>query len=116
MVQVRASAKYARVSPTKVRQLTSLITGEHVEEARRILTFSDKAAAEPLGKVLKSAVANAQNNEGLDPDMLWVTNAYADQGPMLKRWRPRALGRATRINKRTSHITVLVGTPDEVAT
>lgn len=113
MAQTRATAKYVRVSPSKVRQLTNLISGEHVEEARRILRFSGKGAAAPLAKVLNSAVANAENNDGLDPDDLWVNNAIVDEGPTLKRWRPRALGRAYRIRKRTSHITVIVGTRDE---
>ncbi len=105
----KATAKYVRVSPTKVRQLTRLITGEHVAEASRILEFSGKGAAEPLNKVLRSAVANAENNDGLDPDELWVTKAFVDEGPTLKRYRPRAMGRAYRIRKRTSHITVVVG-------
>ncbi|MBW3578392.1 MAG: 50S ribosomal protein L22 [Actinobacteria bacterium] len=110
MAQTKATAKYVRVSPTKVRQLTDLVKGEHVEEARRILDFSGKGAARPLRKVLDSAIANAENNDGLDPDELWVMNAYADDGPTLRRWQPRALGRAYRIRKRTSHITVVVGT------
>ena len=109
---MRATAKYVRVSPPKVRQLTGLIKGEHVEEARRILRFSDKGAARPLLKVLDSAVANAENNDGLDPDELWVSNAFVDEGPTLNRWRPRALGRAYRVRKRTSHITVVVGTKE----
>jgi large subunit ribosomal protein L22 len=101
-----------RVSPNKVRQLTRLIVGAPVDEARRILTFADKGAAEPLLKVLNSAVANAENNDDLDPDELIVDNAFADEGPTLKRYQPRALGRAYRIRKRTSHITVVV-TPAE---
>jgi large subunit ribosomal protein L22 len=109
-MQARATAKFVRVSPTKARQLTRLISGEHVEEARRILAFSDKGAAEPILKVLTSAIANAENNEGLDPDELWVDNAFADEGPTLRRYQPRALGRAYRIRKRTSHITIVVGT------
>ncbi|HEX2026888.1 MAG TPA: 50S ribosomal protein L22 [Nitriliruptorales bacterium] len=113
MAQTKATAKHVRVSPWKVRQLTALIRGEHVEEARRILRLSGKGAGKPLGKVLDSAVANAENNDGLDPDELWVLAAYADEGPMLRRWQPRALGRAYRIRKRTSHITVVVGTRDE---
>ncbi len=112
MAETKATAKYVRVSPWKVRQLTNLIRGEHVEEARRILRFSGKGAATPLAKVLNSAVANAENNDGLDPDELWVTNAFVDEGPTMKRWRPRALGRAYRVRKRTSHITVVVGTRD----
>ncbi len=105
---VRATAKYVRVSPTKVQQLTRLIAGEHVGEARRILTMSDKGAAKPLLKVLESAIANAENNDGLDPDDLFVDTAFADQGPTLKRFQPRAMGRAYQIRKRTSHITVVV--------
>ena len=113
MAQVKATAKYVRVSPPKVRQLTGLISGEHIEEARRILQFSGKGAAQPLSKVLNSAVANAENNDGIDPDDLWVVAAFADEGPTLKRWRPRAHGRAYRIRKRTSHITVVVGTRED---
>ena len=108
ITQVKATAKYVRVSPTKVRQLTRLIKGEHVDEALRILQFSDKGAARPLRKVLESAIANAENNDGLDPDELYVFNAFVDEGPTLKRYQPRALGRAYRIRKRTSHITVVV--------
>ena len=109
ITQVKATAKYVRVSPTKVRQLTPLIKGEHVDQAIRILQFSDKpAAAKPLLKVLNSAIANAENNDGLDPDDLYVVNAFADEGPTLKRYQPRALGRAYKIRKRTSHITVVV--------
>ena len=115
MAQVKAVAKYVRVSPWKARQMTELIKGEHVAEATRILQFAGKAAAEPVGKVLKSAIANAENNEGLDPDELWVANAFVDEGPTLKRWQPRALGRAYRIRKRTSHITVVVGSPEEAS-
>ena len=111
-VQTRATARYVRVSPPKVRQLTRAINGEHVEEARRILSFAQKGAAEPLLKVLNSAIANAENNDGLDPDELWVRTAFVDEGPTLRRFRPRALGRAYRIRKRTSHITVVVGTKE----
>ncbi len=110
--KVKATAKYVRVSPTKVRQLTRLIAGQHVDEARRILQFADKGAAQPLLKVLNSAIANAENNDDLDPDELFVDQAFADEGPTLKRYQPRALGRAYRIRKRTSHITVVV-TPAE---
>ena len=110
--KVKATAKYVRVSPTKVRQLTRLIAGQHVDEARRILQFADKGAAKPLLKVLNSAIANAENNDDLDPDELFVDQAFADEGPTLKRYQPRALGRAYRIRKRTSHITVVV-TPAE---
>jgi large subunit ribosomal protein L22 len=113
ITKVKATAKYVRVSPYKVRQLTPLIVGKPVGEAQQILQFSEKvAAAKPLLKVLNSAVANAENNDELDPDELLVHQAFADEGPTLKRYQPRALGRAYRIRKRTSHITVVV-TPAE---
>jgi large subunit ribosomal protein L22 len=111
--RVKATAKYVRISPTKVRQVTRLIVGQHVDEARRILTFADKRAGGPVLKVLESAIANAENNDGLDPDDLVVANAFADEGPTLKRFQPRALGRAYRIRKRTSHITVVVAPAEE---
>ena len=112
-IQSKAIGRYVRVSPPKARQLTRVITGEHVEEARRILRFASKGAAEPVLKVLNSAIANAENNQGLDPDELWVDQAFVDEGPTLKRIRPRALGRAYRIRKRTSHITVVVATKEQ---
>jgi large subunit ribosomal protein L22 len=114
LTQVKATARYVRVSPYKVRQLTPLIVGKPVDEARRILSFTDKtAASKPLLKVLESAIANAENNDGLDPDDLVVHRAFADEGPTLKRYQPRALGRAYRIRKRTSHITVVVSPAQE---
>jgi large subunit ribosomal protein L22 len=113
ITKVKATAKYVRVSPYKVRQLTRLIVGQPVGEAQRVLTFADKGAAKPLSKVLASAVANAENNDGLDPDELVVHAAYADEGPTLKRYQPRALGRAYRVRKRTSHITVVVSPAEE---
>lgn len=113
ITRVKATARYVRVSPSKVRQLTPLIVGKPIDEARRILTFADKGAAAPLRKVLESAVANAENNDGLDPDDLIVYRAFADEGPTLKRYQPRALGRAYRIRKRTSHITVVVAPAEE---
>jgi len=111
--KVKATAKYVRVSPNKVRQLTRLIVGQPVQEAQRLLEFADKGAARPLLKVLNSAIANAENNDDLDPDELIVDRAYADEGPTLKRFQPRALGRAYRIRKRTSHITVVVAPAEE---
>ena len=111
--KVRATARYVRVSPSKVRQLTRLIVGAPVAEAQRILEFSDKGAARPLLKVLNSAIANAENNDGLDPDELVVDRAVADEGPTLKRFQPRAMGRAYQIRKRTSHITVVVRDQDD---
>lgn len=113
LTKVRATAKYVRVAPNKVRQLTRLIKGQHVDEARRILQFSDKGASEPLLKVLESAIANAENNDGLNPDDLFVENAYVDEGPTLRRYQPRAMGRAYRIRKRTSHISVIVAPIEE---
>ena len=112
-VQVRATAKYVHVSASKIRQLTPLIVGRPVAEAATILRLSGKAVAEPILKVLGSAVANAENNDGYDPEELVVANAYADEGPTMKRFRPRAQGRAYRIRKRTSHITVVVAPAEE---
>ncbi|MCU1460710.1 MAG: ribosomal protein bacterial type [Acidimicrobiales bacterium] len=108
-LSVRALARYVRVSPTKVRQVLDLIRGQDVQRAREILRFCDRDAAEVVGKVLDSAVANADANHELhDSEELYVSACYADEGPTLKRWRPRARGRATRIRKRTCHVTVLV--------
>ena len=108
-VRVRAVARYVRVSPYKARQVADQIRGKDLEEARYITRFSPKGAARLVGKVLESAAANAENNNGLRAEDLVVVNCYVDEGPTLKRWRPRALGRATRIRKRTSHITVILG-------
>lgn len=108
-VRVRAVARYVRISPSKARQIADLIRGKKLEEARYITGFSPTNAARLVGKVLESAVANAENNDGLRADDLMVANCYVDDGPTLKRWRPRAMGRATRIRKRTSHITVILG-------
>ncbi|MQA83203.1 MAG: 50S ribosomal protein L22 [Streptosporangiales bacterium] len=106
--EARAQARYIRVAPRKVRRMVDLIRGLPVDEAQAVLRFAPQAASEPVGKVLASAVANAENNAGLDTDTLWVSRAWVDEGPVLKRLRPRAQGRAYRVNKRTSHITVTV--------
>ena len=106
--RARAVARYVHMSPTKVRRMVALVKGRPVQEALDILRFSPQAAAEPLAKVVASAAANAENNHDMDRDTLVVTVAYADEGPTLKRIRPRAQGRAYRIRKRTSHITVEV--------
>jgi large subunit ribosomal protein L22 len=90
-----------------------LVRGLPVEEARHVLAFTDRRAADPVAKVLNSAVANAEHNFALDSDELVVAEAFADEGPTLKRWRPRARGRATRIRKRTCHITIVVSEEDE---
>ena len=107
-METRATARYVRVSPRKVRLVTDLIKGKDLTVARQILEYSPRAAARIVLKVLSSATANAENNNKLSPESLFVTRAYVDEGPTLKRFRPRALGRATRINKRTSHITVVL--------
>jgi large subunit ribosomal protein L22 len=107
-MKVRAQAKHIRQSPYKVRRVLDLVRGLPVEEARHVLAFTDRRAADPVTKVLNSAVANAEHNFALDSGELVVAEAFADEGPTLKRWRPRARGRATRIRKRTSHITIVV--------
>src|SRR6478609_7301326 len=103
-----AKARFVRVSPTKARRVIDLVRGKSVTEALHILRWSPQAASEPVAKVIASAAANAQNNNGLDPATLVVATVYADEGPTAKRIRPRAQGRAFRIRKRTSHITVVV--------
>ncbi|MGZ8785400.1 MAG: 50S ribosomal protein L22 [Acidimicrobiia bacterium] len=112
-MKVRAQAKHIRQSPYKVRRVLDLVRGLSVEEARHVLAFTDRRAADPVTKVLNSAVANAEHNFALDSDELVVAEAFADEGPTLKRWRPRARGRATRIRKRTCHITIVVSEEDE---
>jgi large subunit ribosomal protein L22 len=109
----RASARYVRVTPQKARRVVDLIRGLPAAEAQALLRFAPQSASEPVGKVLDSAVANAEHNHDLDTTGLVVREAYVDEGPTLKRFRPRAQGRAYRIRKRTSHITVVVGTPDD---
>ena len=103
-----AKARFVRVSATKARRVIDLVRGKSVSEALDILRWAPQAASEPVAKVIASAAANAQNNEGLDPSTLVVATVYADEGPTAKRIRPRAQGRAFRIRKRTSHITVIV--------
>jgi large subunit ribosomal protein L22 len=104
----RAVAKYIRISPYKVREVLDIVRGQHVLRAAEILKFSERDAAITVGKVLASAVANARNNDGIDEDELYVSACYADEGVTIKRFRPRARGRAGRIRKRTCHITVIV--------
>ena len=106
--EVRAIARYIRMSPYKVRRVLDQIRGRSYREALIILEFMPYKAGEPILKVLRSAVANAENNEGLDPETLVVSQAYADGGPSLRRYRPRAQGRAYQIRKPTCHITVMV--------
>jgi large subunit ribosomal protein L22 len=104
----RAIARHVRVSPMKARRVVNLVRGLPAREALTVLQFAPRSASEPVYKVLASAIANAENNERLDPDSLLVAEAYVDEGPTLKRFRPRAQGRAYRIRKRTSHITIVV--------
>jgi large subunit ribosomal protein L22 len=114
--RVRAQAKWVRTSARKARIVLDHIRGRSVPEARTILAFTPRAAATDIEKVLRSAVANAESNLGLDGDELLVEAAYADEGPTLKRWKPRARGRVNRIRKRTCHVTVvLVEQPEERA-
>lgn len=103
-----AVAKYVGISASKARRVINLVRGKSVEEALDILRWAPQGASEPVAKVIASAAANAQNNNGLDPRTLVVATVFADEGPTAKRIRPRAQGRAYRIRKRTSHITVIV--------
>jgi large subunit ribosomal protein L22 len=103
-----AQARFVRTSPMKVRRVVDLIRGLPAGQAMATLRLDAHAASEPVYKVLASAVANAENNKSLDTETLWVSEAFVDEGPTLKRFRPRAQGRAYRIRKRTSHITVVV--------
>ncbi len=106
--EARAVAKYVRMSPTKVRRVMGLIRGKDVLKAMDILKFTPNIASEPLTKVLKSAAANHMDRFGTDPEELHISACFADGGPVLKRVQPRAMGRAYRILKRTSHITIVV--------
>ncbi|MGH2733058.1 MAG: 50S ribosomal protein L22 [Actinomycetota bacterium] len=115
-MQVTASARYVRISPSKVRQVALLIRGRPLDEARRILAFTPKTGAREISKVLESAVANAEHNFQIPQDELLVKLTRADEGPTLKRYRPRALGRAYRIRKRTSHIHVVLAREPKVET
>ncbi len=107
-MEVKAAARFVRLSPRKARLVMNQIRGKKVEEALNMLSFSPLKAARLLKKLVNSAVANAEENAGLDVDILYIKKIYADEGPTLKRWRPRAMGRATRIRKRTSHLTVIL--------
>ena len=107
-VSSRAVARYVRTSPYKVREVLDLIRGHQVDRAQEILRFCERDAATLVSKVLTSAVANAEHTDQVVSDDLFVSACFADEGPTLKRWRPRARGRATRIRKRTSHVTVIV--------
>ena len=110
MAEARATAKYLRTSPRKIRRVIDLIRGQHVEEARRTLRFSPLGASRDVEKVLSSAIANAEQQPGVIAENLQVERAWVDEGPTLRRFRPRAYGRATRVRKRTTHVTVVVKT------
>jgi large subunit ribosomal protein L22 len=115
-MRVRAQAKWVRTSARKARIVLDHIRGRSVPEARTILAFTPRAAATDIEKVLRSAVANAEANHGLDGDELVVEAAYADEGPTLKRWKPRARGRVNRIKKRTCHVTLVLAEVPEQST
>jgi large subunit ribosomal protein L22 len=119
-MEAKAQARYVRLTPTKARRVVDLIRGKQAAEAVAVLEFAPQAAGEPVRKVVQSAVANARvkataASEPFDERLLVIQEAYVDEGPTMKRFRPRAQGRAYRIRKRTSHITVVVGSPEDVA-
>jgi large subunit ribosomal protein L22 len=114
-MEARAQARFVRVTPMKARRVVDLIRGLPAADAQAVLRFAPQDASDPVGKVLDSAIANATNNHNLDPASLVVAEAYVDEGPTMRRFRPRAQGRAFRIRKRTSHITVVLETLDAAA-
>ena len=107
-MEVKAVTRYVRIAPRKARLVTELIKGKPVEEALTILRFVPKKAASLVDKTLRSALANAEQNPNIDVDTLYIKRIFVDGGPTMKRWRARAMGRATKIIKRTSHITVIL--------
>ena len=110
-MQAKAKSKYIRMSPRKISRVLDLVMGKRVDKALDILHFTSKSATDPIEKAIRSAVSNLGNlEEGqrLDLNEIYITKAFVDQGPTLKRWKPRAMGRATRINKRTSHIRIVI--------
>jgi len=112
-MEAKASARYVRTSARKARLVIDLVRGKSVAEAEAVLRFTPRAAAEIVGKVVHSAAANAEKNLSVKPESLYVAQAFVDEGPTLKRIRPRAMGRASKINKRTCHITVVVKQREE---
>ena len=112
-MEARAQARYVRVTPMKARRVIDLIRGMNASDAQAVLAFAPQAASEPIGKVLDSAIAIATNNHAMDARSLVVSAAYVDEGPTMKRIRPRAQGRAYQIRKRSSHITVVVSDQKE---
>lgn len=113
MPEAKAVARFIRISPRKVRLVVDLIRGKDVKEALAILKYSPQRASAPLAKVVKSAAANAEHNYDMDSDRLVVAACYVDQGPTVKRWKPRAMGRADVLRHRSSHITVIVSEKKE---
>jgi large subunit ribosomal protein L22 len=113
---MRATAKYVRIAPRKVRLVADEVRGKSYPEAASILRFTNKRAARIIGDVINSAAANAEHNDGVDPEELFLREIRVDEGPTIKRYRARALGRATMIRKRTSHISVELGSPVAVGT
>ena len=111
--EARAELKYARISSRKVKIVADLVRGKNVDEALSIMKFTPKASTEILEKLLKSAIANAENNHGMNHEKLYISEIYANQGPTLKRIRPAAKGSAVRIRKRTSHITIVLREMDK---
>jgi large subunit ribosomal protein L22 len=107
-METRAVARFVRISPRKIRLIMDQVRGKQVGEALNMLSFAPQRGARILRKLLNSAVANAEQNADVDVDSLYILRVYADEGPTMKRWRPRALGRATRIRKRTSHLTIIL--------
>ena len=112
-VLVRATSKYVRVSPRKARLIADQVRGKHIDDARSLLQFSPRSAAEDVSKVIESAAANAEANHDLIGDEMIIAEIRVDEGPTLKRFRPRAMGRATPIHKRTCHISVALTPEDE---
>lgn len=113
-MEAKAVAKYVMISPRKVRQVVDLIRGKKLDEALAILKYTPKRASSVVAKVVNSAAANAENNFHMDRDDLFITKCFVDQGPTLKRYQARAMGRADMLRRRTSHITVVVGEKEEV--
>ena len=109
-MEAKATVRYVRITPSKARRAIELIRGRQVDEARRILRFSPLGAAKTIEKALNSAVANAEQQPGVISENLVVSKAWVDEGPTLKRFRPRAYGRATKVRKRTAHVTLVVQT------
>ncbi|SCZ08810.1 50S ribosomal protein L22 [Alkaliphilus peptidifermentans] len=107
-MEAKAITRYVRIAPRKAQQVVDVVRGKHVDEALAILKLTPKGAAPIVYKLIHSAVANAENNHSMDRDKLFVADIYANQGPTMKRFRPRAMGRATTIRKRTSHIGVVL--------